>query len=1058
MATTLQKEYALIYYIRHKLGQAANNGFLHELYTEKNIREILEALVKNNVKDQSTINVEKIVNRVMPRISIDTLTDPRKENAKFNLLPNNPVSLMQLYMGKTIDNMMLDAKQRIFIDDITEAKDGLGAWFVSTFTRKYMLGGTFTTLVTLDKKLSRSEIEEALHKKFPNSNMFSGIDDMSELDNVLGEFATRMVRSHFTNKDINAVFLYIKEHYNGHLTELSLENAINEVVEIKETEVGSASFDDERDLHEADVKEKVQSTASIGEYFKDASKRHFVGTLKYTRNGKSDDGETPRNEIQITLRKQELTDDGSVDNYTQFVNVINRLLAIESLPPVRTGTYKNLGTIILSEEQYHALFPEYFVTVGIIKEKVSTASEMGGATMKSGDETTNIVDNYTGEEKYDNDDEEDSYFSDVLALDKTRKLTLAKMLATLNGHPQSVPDQIQPTKMPNSAIYELNRILVREIFNSPYENLQGLVEYLTTNKLPEDLEAHEEQLAKLKNTYLASATSESQESAELNIQIKAFATILSELSQRAQMDPSSKYSQRVSRSGPRNDITIKIGENTYILNNLPTIVSIMVAYAKEGKFINSLTLDSDPLKSAINFLTESGLLTGENNVYTLDTDTESVRSKIDSLNWVQLPTIHNQMMSDALRNCSYIYKHNGWEPMSVEELKANKFTPIKDTTKVKTQSDYTSKFVNLIERLQTKIKPYIYKLKHINDIIDFIRKEYNIPTLTNVEPPKVTDQSLSAAEGMMSLIGTDNSADAVDNLAQGFYLNSVTTQYENVAKKACNEIKQKLAGEKLLNTNMQKALISKFRYNGGKVAVINDIFGDVKKSVSGNIAENPRKMETRHIFTVAQDIILLYNKVRGELGTSNPSIATIFPEKREYVKIDDVKEMANGKTPSDKMYNEDGSGCPNDFLLNAYLIDILFEAIYMLAVHFNLQSQSTYTAQEVMDMDNISEMERYIKANINVKVEDNLRYSQLLSSIRERLGMLFSTPMHVPVVAAIANNPDVTQLSIGSYNKMNGRMAHSTSDKVMSTIEEKQKNSVTKKQRENNKKRFFQMF
>ena len=75
------------------------------------------------------------------------------------------------------------------------------------------------------------------------------------------------------------------------------------------------------------------------------------------------------------------------------------------IPHVRTGTYragrtKVIKTILLTEDQYHVLFPEYFITVGLINEKVSTASQLSGTQMKSGDEVTNIVDSYTGENKY----------------------------------------------------------------------------------------------------------------------------------------------------------------------------------------------------------------------------------------------------------------------------------------------------------------------------------------------------------------------------------------------------------------------------------------------------------------------------------------------------------------------------------------------------------------------------------------------------------------------------------------------------------------------------------
>lgn len=1057
MFTTLQKEYALIFYIRHVLGKA-NNGFLHELYTEKHIREIVEALVKNKVKDQATISVEQVVDRVINRVDISALTDPTKPNAKFNILPYSPVSVMELYLGKSINNALLDMQQRVFVDDITDAKDGLAAWFISTFTRKYMVSGTFGNMVTMDRKPSISEIEEAIHSRYPNSYMFKGIDDMSELDNVLGEYATKMARNHFTHKDLNALFLYIEENFGNQLSELSLENAIDEVIEIKETEVDDVSFENERDLHEADVKDKVRSTPRIGDYFKEAAKTHFVGTMKYTRGGKAEGSETPTNVIQITLMKQDMTDSSNMDNYTTFVTLLNKLLAYESLPPIQTGTYGDrLRTVILNEEQYHALFPEYFVTVGIIKEKVSTASEMGGSTMKSGDETTNIVDRYTGEEKNEND-EDDSYDSAVLTVDRTRKLMFAKMLATLDGHPESVPDQIEPTKVPNSAIYEVNRILVKELFNSPYENIQGLVAFLTTNQLPDDLKAHEDELRKLKESYLAAASTDSKASAEQNVHIKAFATILSELSKLARMDPKNMLIKRETRTvGSNKDVIITNGPNTYILNRLPTVVEEMVEYAAKGMFIDSMVLDGkNNLECALNFLENSGLLTAHGNEYTLESDTANITSTIESMNWVQLPTIHQPMMSDALRNCSWIYKHNGWERMNPQELAANDFTPIKDNTKVKDKSDYTSKFVNMIEPIQSQIRPHVAKLKSINDIIEVIRKTYNIPNLNKVEPPVVNDHTLSASDSMMGLLGTDNSAESIDKLAQGFYINGILRQYENVAQKAYKDIKEALAKNKLLNDQTRKALESRFHHLGGKVAIINEIFGNVKTASDGNIAEQRFKMDTRNIFTLAQDIVLLYNKVRADLGEANPTIASMFP-KRDYIKIDELKGMTQGNTPSGKMYTEDGSACPNEFLLNAYLIDILFEAIYMLTVYLNIPDQSKYTAQDVQDMDDLSEMERYIKSNIQIKVEGNQRYSQLLSSISDRLNMLFTVQMQDNVIPVILNNPNITQLTIGAYNKINGKMAHATSEKVMSDINERQKSQVTRTKRAADTSRHFPM-
>ena len=82
----------------------------------------------------------------------------------------------------------------------------------------------------------------------------------------------------------------------------------------------------------------------------------------------------------------------------------------------------------------------------------------------------------------------------VLTLGKTKKLMLAKMLATLNGHPETVPDQIESAKGKKSAIYELNRIFITELFNSPYPTIQALVGFLTHDELPPDMESHDDEL------------------------------------------------------------------------------------------------------------------------------------------------------------------------------------------------------------------------------------------------------------------------------------------------------------------------------------------------------------------------------------------------------------------------------------------------------------------------------------------------------------------------------------------------------------------------------------
>ena len=71
MATTLQKEYALIYYIQKALKQTEHNGFLHELYTPEAIKTIIETLVKNNTKDQPTIDVSNAAEDILSKVNIN---------------------------------------------------------------------------------------------------------------------------------------------------------------------------------------------------------------------------------------------------------------------------------------------------------------------------------------------------------------------------------------------------------------------------------------------------------------------------------------------------------------------------------------------------------------------------------------------------------------------------------------------------------------------------------------------------------------------------------------------------------------------------------------------------------------------------------------------------------------------------------------------------------------------------------------------------------------------------------------------------------------------------
>ena len=1041
MFTTLQKEYALIYYIRNVLGKP-NNGFLHELYTEKNIKTILEALIKNKIKDQQTINVESVVKRVMRSIDISTLTNPRKENAKFNVLPYDPVSFMELYMGRTINNLLKDLTQRVFIDDITEAKDGIAVSFVSTFTIKDMINPNFIKLVTLDKRPDASEIEQAIHKRYPDANMFADAKDMSEIEESLKPFATQMARNHFTNKDLAALFKFIELNYGNNLNQISLTNGINAVVQNKKENIDEETFRPYRDQCEEDVKNMVMSTSSISDMLKRAAITRFAGTMKYTRNGTLEENEGPSNVIQITLSKQEQTVNGDNAKYDLFVSVLNNLLAAESLPTIKGGVYRSLNTVILTEEQYYALFPEYFVTVGSIKEKVSSESEMGGSTMKSGDETASVIDRYTGDDKADNEEDDEAFDSNAFTIGKTKKLMVAKMLATLNGHPENVPDTIEPKGNAKSMIQTLNRILVVELFDSSYGTLQGLVTFLTTGDLPNNLKDHIDELTELRDRFLAEHASERQGLSQRDIHVKAFATVLSELARLAKMDPQSelRYKEelsfnRTSNFTPNRNTTITSDGNTYILNNLSTIVNAMIEHAKEGQFIGSMTLaSSDPVKCALGFLKDSGLLDEDNGVYRLETDSETIDTAINGMDWVSLPNNHYPMMSDALRNCSYIYKLNGWVRMNNDELRANKFTPIKDVKKKNEASDDTHRLVSMIEKLQYRIKPYVLKLKNIDLIINLLRKQYNLTSLNGVDEPVVNNGTLSAAEGMMQMFGTDQSAETLDKISLDYYINHVINLYEKQAEEACKVIKQTLAENHLLNEDVRNTLLSKVSDNERKKAIINEIFGVKKRETSGNLAEDIQRIEVRNIFTLSQYIINLYNKARNDVAAKNQSIASCFTA-RGYVKTSDLKEMANGNAPSRKMYTENGSGCPNEFMLNAYLIDILFEAVYLIAVQFDLPIQSKYTAQEANDLNDITEMKAYIKDNIGgIIVKDSTSYKQLLTAITTRLDILFETPMLNMVSAVIVNNPQVTQLTDAAYSKINAKNKHLTSQKVMSGV------------------------
>lgn len=277
MATTLQKEYALIYYIRNKLGQTANNGFLHELYTKKNIKTILEALIQNIIKDNPTIAVDKVIDRVMYSIDSSKLTDPTTDAATFRTLPYSTVSLMYLYMGKIIQSVLKDKKQRLFIDDITEAKTGMAADFMSTFSVNDMTSPAFIQMVEQETRPDPDEIVQKIQAKYPDAR-----------NSEIKKYATQMAQHQFTNDDLDSLFTFIRLNYKI-LDDTSLTNGIKAVVAYKEKEdaegTSTDSFEEQRDRREENIKNRILGSSAISNLFKLSSKTHFVGTMKYKKNG-----------------------------------------------------------------------------------------------------------------------------------------------------------------------------------------------------------------------------------------------------------------------------------------------------------------------------------------------------------------------------------------------------------------------------------------------------------------------------------------------------------------------------------------------------------------------------------------------------------------------------------------------------------------------------------------------------------------------------------------------------------------------------------------------------
>lgn len=1047
MATTLQKEYALIYYIQKALKQTEHNGFLHELYTPEAIKRMVETLVENNTKDQPTINVSNAVEDILNKVNINNFVNPNQLSEKTKLLPYDTTSFMQMCMGKTVDRTVLNMKQRLFIDDITEAKDGLAAYFVSTFTVKNMIHPSFEHLVKMDKRPDADEIANELHKRYPNSPLFKGAKDMSELDAQVAPLVAPLTKNQFTYYDLDSLFRAL-DNYPNVLDKISLTNAVNAVIKGKQEESPHTTFDAVRDHNEVNVKTRIKEAPSIDEFFKKSCGSRFVGTIKYKRNG-TIDGANRENVIDVSLRKEDR-------RFDDFIDVINRLLAIEGEPEVTTGYFKDKRSVLLTERQYHVLFPEYFITVGAIKEKVSTESDMGGSTMKSGDEKTSVIDSYSREDNNYEEEEDDSFNSPDLYVGKTKKLMFAKMLATINGHPDTVPDMLESNMGTKAMIYNLNRILITELFNTSYDNIVSLDNYLHTGQIPDKWsDDTASALHALRDTYLKEQQAEHRQYAERDTHVKAFATILSELARLAKMDPQSEFDKRSQKYGSNDisnqDVTLTCDGYTYVLSNasLSTIVNLMIKQAVQGKFVASATLtNTDALRCALGFLKDSGLLNDENKVCRLDSDADSIKQTIDGLDWDQLPTIHHSMMSTALRNCSYIFKHNGWEPMSNDELSRSDVAPIQDEKKKTTQYDDIQTLISVVEGLQGQIKPYVLNLKAVNYIIDLIKKQYNIAELSPVEAPTVDEDTLSITDNVLHSFVTDDSAEAFDKFSQGYYISHITDQYNELVENTCENIKKVLTKNHLFNEGTRATLLSKVNNSGRPAKIITDIFGEKKVENNGLSAEDFNRIEMRNIFTIAQDTILLYNKALSDLRTKNPAIASNFYN-RLYVTAEEVNLMSSGKTPSGKMYTEKGNPCRTAFLLNAYLIDILFEALYIISVNFDLQTEKTYTAQEVISMKDVDEMKEYINHTLNIKVNDT-RYSQLLNTVnsRARINLLFNSDFLNLVSVVFVTHPEVKQLTIGSYKNISGDTTNVSIDKMMQGIAEKKTNRFDSKNKQ----------
>jgi hypothetical protein len=328
-----------------------------------------------------------------------------------------------------------------------------------------------------------------------------------------------------------------------------------------------------------------------------------------------------------------------------------------------------------------------------------------------------------------------------------------------------------------------------------------------------------------------------------------------------------------------------------------------------------------------------------------------------------------------------------------------------------------------------------------------------------VEAPVVDADTLAIADNRLHSFAIEDSMEAFDTFSQGFYMSHITEQYNEEINDACEEIKKTLTENHLFNEGTRDTLLSKVNNTGRPAAIINDIFGEKKRDDSSYLAEDFNRIQMRNIFTIAQEIIILYNNALQAVSVKSPPVASNF-RKRGYITAADLDKMKKGISPSGKVYNEKGAACANDFIPNAYLIDVLFEALYLLTINFDLQTQKTYTTQDVLDMTNVAEMKDYISIISKLNVKSNPAISKSLSTIRDsaRLDLLFKIPFLNLVTLVMELHPDITQLTVGMYNRINGRTTHENVDRMMKNLDTEKSNTFDIRNRMNSKQAMFNKF